>query len=45
MGNELATFAQVRGTLIDLALRFGPKLVTATLIMTAGSFAAGSPVA
>lgn len=41
MSNQLDSLAQVRGTLIDLALRFGPKLLTAALIMTAGSFAAG----
>jgi small conductance mechanosensitive channel len=32
---------QVRGTLIDLAIRFGPKLLAAILIMTAGVFIAG----
>lgn len=32
---------QVKGTLIDLAIRFGPKLLTAILIMTAGVFIAG----
>lgn len=31
---------QVKGTLIDLAIRFGPKLLAAILIMTAGVFAA-----
>jgi small conductance mechanosensitive channel len=31
---------QVKGTLIDLAIRFGPKLLTAILIMTAGVFVA-----
>jgi small conductance mechanosensitive channel len=31
---------QVKGTLIDLAIRFGPKLLTAILIMTAGVYAA-----
>jgi small conductance mechanosensitive channel len=32
---------QVKGTLIDLAIRFGPKLLAAILIMTAGVFLAG----
>jgi small conductance mechanosensitive channel len=32
---------QVKGTLIDLAIRFGPKLLAAILIMTAGVFIAG----
>jgi small conductance mechanosensitive channel len=32
---------QVRGTLIDLAIRFGPKLLAAILIMTAGVFVSG----
>jgi small conductance mechanosensitive channel len=32
---------QVKGTLIDLAIRFGPKLLAAILIMTAGVFVAG----
>jgi small conductance mechanosensitive channel len=41
MNNGLDTLAQIKGTLIDLAIRFGPKLLTATLIMVAGSFAAG----
>ena len=41
MGNQLDSLAQVKGTLIDLALRFGPKLLAAALIMTAGGFAAG----
>lgn len=31
---------QVKDTLIDLAIRFGPKLLTAILIMTAGVFIA-----
>src|SRR3984957_20632813 len=31
---------QVKGTLIDLAIRFGPKLLAAILIMTAGVYAA-----
>jgi small conductance mechanosensitive channel len=32
---------QVKGTLIDLAIRFGPKLLAAILIMTAGVYVAG----
>ncbi len=41
MEQGLDTFSQVRGTLIDLAIRFGPKLVAAIAIMTVGVFVAG----
>jgi small conductance mechanosensitive channel len=34
------TLDQVKGTLIDLAIKFGPKLLTAILIMTVGYFVA-----
>jgi hypothetical protein len=32
------SFDQIRSTLIDLALRFGPKLLVATLILIVGFF-------
>jgi small conductance mechanosensitive channel len=38
MSNELANIDQIRSTLIDLGLRFGPRLLTALLILTAGFF-------
>jgi small conductance mechanosensitive channel len=41
MSSGLSQLDQIKGTLIDLAIRFGPKLLTAVLIMTAGAFAAG----
>jgi small conductance mechanosensitive channel len=41
MNSGINSLDQVKGTLIDLALRFGPKLVTAILILTAGFFVAG----
>ena len=41
MNSGLSQLDQIKGTLIDLAIRFGPKLLTAALIMTAGAFAAG----
>ena len=41
MNSGLSQLDQIKGTLIDLAIRFGPKLLTAVLIMTAGAFAAG----
>ena len=40
MNNGLTEFDQIKSTLIDLAIRFGPKLLTAVAIMTAGAFAA-----
>ncbi len=39
--HELATLSQAQRTLLDLAIRFGPKLVAAILIMVAGLFVAG----
>jgi len=39
--SSLANLDQIKATLIDLAIRFGPKLLTAALIMTAGVFIAG----
>ena len=41
MTSSLTQLDQIKGTLIDLAIRFGPKLLAAILIMTVGAFAAG----
>jgi small conductance mechanosensitive channel len=41
MNSGLSQLDQIKATLIDLAIRFGPKLLAALLIMTAGAFAAG----
>jgi len=41
MNTGLDTLGQVKGTLIDLAIRFGPKLLAAIAIMTVGVFVAG----
>lgn len=41
MTHDLDTLAQAKGTLIDLAIRFGPKVLAAILIMTAGMFVGG----
>jgi small conductance mechanosensitive channel len=41
MTNGLDNLGQVKGTVIDLAIRFGPKLLTAMVILTAGGFVAG----
>jgi len=41
MNSGINSLDQVKGTLIDLALRFGPKLLAAILILTAGVFVAG----
>ena len=38
MSFDAATIEKVRATLIDLAIRFGPKLAVAILIMAAGIF-------
>ena len=40
MNSQLTQLDQIKGTLIDLAIRFGPKVLTAILIMTVGAFAA-----
>jgi small conductance mechanosensitive channel len=40
LGRDLDTLEQAKATLIDLAIRFGPKLVVATLIMVAGALVA-----
>jgi small conductance mechanosensitive channel len=40
MNSGVDTLSQIKATLIDLAIRFGPKVVTAILILTAGVFIA-----
>lgn len=39
MTNELSMLDKTQGTLIDLAIRFGPKLVVAVLFVVAGFYA------
>ena len=41
MNNQLDPLAHAKDTLLDLAVRFGPKLLVAMLIMTVGVFVAG----
>lgn len=41
MTNEIDPLAHAKDTLLDLAIRFGPKVLTAILILTAGAFTAG----
>jgi small conductance mechanosensitive channel len=41
MNNGLDNLVQVKSTLIDLAIRFGPNLLAAILILTVGGFVAG----
>jgi small conductance mechanosensitive channel len=41
MNQNLDTLGAAKGTLIDLAIRFGPKLLTAILIMLVGAFVGG----
>src|SRR6202048_2465616 len=41
MNNALDPLAHAKDTLLDLAIRFGPKLLVAILIMTVGVFVAG----
>ncbi len=41
MDEHLQTVAQVKNTLIDLAIRFGPKALVALLILAAGFFVGG----
>ena len=36
MNEELATVVQIKSRIIDLAIRFGPKLLTALLILIVG---------
>lgn len=38
MDEHLQTVAQVKNTLIDLAIRFGPKVLVALIILAAGFF-------
>ena len=40
MPNQLAALEQIRSTLIDLAFRFGPKVVVAILILVVGVYCA-----
>jgi small conductance mechanosensitive channel len=40
MNNEVDTISHMKATLIDLAIRFGPKVLTAILILVAGVFIA-----
>lgn len=40
MNQELTPLGHAKDTLIDLAIRFGPKLLTAILILTVGAFIA-----
>jgi small conductance mechanosensitive channel len=40
MNNGVETISQIKATLIDLAIRFGPKVLTAILILAAGVFIA-----
>jgi small conductance mechanosensitive channel len=41
MNDQVATVSHARDTLIDLAIRFGPRLLTAMLILFAGIFVSG----
>ena len=41
MNNQLDPLAHAKDTLLDLAVRFGPKLLVAMLILTVGFFVAG----
>src|SRR5580658_3365265 len=41
MNNQLDPLAHAKDTLLDLAVRFGPKVLVALLILTAGLFVAG----
>ena len=41
MNNQLDPLAHAKDTLLDLAIRFGPKLLVAILILTVGFFVAG----
>jgi small conductance mechanosensitive channel len=40
MNSGINTLDQAKGTLVDLAIRFGPKVLAAILILTAGVFVA-----
>jgi len=39
MNDQLATLTQVKAAMLDLAIKFGPKLMTALIILVAGVFA------
>jgi small conductance mechanosensitive channel len=41
MNDEVATISHAKSTLIELAIRFGPRLFTALLILIAGMFVSG----
>ena len=41
MNNGIDTLTQIKATAIDLAIRFGPKVLTALIIMTVGVLVAG----
>ena len=41
MNNQLDPLTHAKDTLLDLAIRFGPKLLVAILILTVGFFVAG----
>ena len=41
MNDEVATISHAKSTLIELAIRFGPRLFTASLILIAGMFVSG----
>ena len=41
MNDQVATISHAENTLIDLAIRFGPRLFTAALILIAGTFVSG----
>ena len=41
MNKGIDDLGQVKGTMVDLAIRFGPKLLTAIVIVTIGVFGAG----
>ncbi len=41
MNKGIDDLGQVKGTMVDLAIRFGPKLLTAIVIVTIGVFVAG----
>ena len=38
MDDQFASIAQIKNTLIDLAIRFGPKVLAALLILAVGFF-------
>ena len=38
MNDEVAGISHTKDTLIELAIRFGPRLLTAVLILVAGLF-------